>query len=30
MADGETAQAAKRSADTEFTRKRFSCIVILL
>jgi hypothetical protein len=30
MADVETAQAARRSTDTGFTSKRFSCIVILL
>src|SRR5206468_13069141 len=29
-ADVETAQAARRSADTGFTSKRFSCIVVLL
>ena len=29
-ADVETAHAAKRSADTGFTSKRFSCIVVLL
>ncbi len=29
-AGAETAQAARRSADTGFTSKRFSCIVILL